>query len=168
MKAVSLVTLLLISFSAFAAEPKIGYVDLQKAIESTKAGKKAKTALEKEFKAKQTEFQKKEEALKKMAQDIQKKAVALSEDAKRKKQAEFQQEMLKFRQEVAKSQQSIQVREREMTRPILKKMGEIIEKIAKKEKFTMILEKREQNIIWASEEVDVTPMLISRFEKEYK
>ncbi|MCB0348495.1 MAG: OmpH family outer membrane protein [Bdellovibrionales bacterium] len=150
------------------ADIKIGYVDLQKAVQNTKAGKDARASLEKEFKSKETDLKKKEAQLKKMTEDFEKKAALLSEDARRKQEGEIQKEMLKFRQTVSQSQQDISTKERKMTQPILEQMAKTIEATAKKEGYTMILEKREQNILWADKSVDVTDIVVKEFEKTYK
>src|SRR3954471_11767940 len=60
-------------------EQKIAYVDLQRAIQGTTTGKKAKADLEGEFNKKQKEIQKKESDLKKMQEDLEKKKMALTE-----------------------------------------------------------------------------------------
>ncbi len=158
----------LMTVSSFAADLKIGYVDLQKAVQNTKAGKEARSSLEKEFKSKEADLKKKEAQLKKMTEDFEKKAALLSEDAKRKQETEIQKEMLKFRQTVSQSQQDISVKERKMTQPILEQMAKTIETVAKKEGYTMILEKREQNILWADSSIDVTDSIVKEFEKTYK
>src|SRR4051794_9606192 len=85
------------STHAFAAEEqKIGYVDMQKAIQETTTGKNAKKELEKEFNAKKAELQKKEADLKKMDEDLRKKATALSDEVRGKKMQELQGEAMKF------------------------------------------------------------------------
>src|SRR6202050_1883746 len=90
---------------------KIGYVDMQKAIQATDSGKKAKKDLEKEFNDKKKELADKEKDLKKMSEDLEKKSMVLSDEVKQKKQMEFQEEMIKYRELVGKSQQAIQERE---------------------------------------------------------
>ena len=78
--------------SAFASAEggKIGYVDMQKAIQETSVGKKAKKDLEKEVNAKKAEFQKREADLKKMDEDLRKKSAALSDEARGAKMQELQ------------------------------------------------------------------------------
>jgi outer membrane protein len=152
--------------AAFAQDTsKIGYVDLQKAIQETSAGKKAKGELEKEFNAKKAQFQKKEADLKKMAEDLEKKKVALSDEMRAQKQQELQNEMLKFQREVGESQLSIQKRERELTEPILKKLQASLDKLAKDRGLIMVLEKSEQSVLWAKKDLDLTDALIKEFEK---
>ena len=56
----AILALVLVSFTARAAEVKIGYIDMQKAIQETAAGKKAKKELEDEFNKKKKDLEKKE------------------------------------------------------------------------------------------------------------
>lgn len=150
---------------AFAAETKIGYVDLQKAITKTSEGKNAKKKLEKEFKKKQADLQKKEADLKSMTKDLEKKSLVLSDDVKLKKQRTLQEEVLKYRELVGKSQMEIQQKERDLTMPIINKLRTIIGEIASKEGYTMILEKSEQSVLWAKSDADLTEKIVKEFEK---
>lgn len=150
---------------AHAAEVKIGYVDMQKAIQSTAAGKKAKAELEGEFNKKKKELEKKEADLKKMGEDLERKKSVLSEEVLNKKQAEFQEEMLKYRDVVGKSQIEIQKKERDLTAPILDKMRKTIEKVAKEKGYTMVLE-NSQMVLYATADADLTEAVIKAYEKE--
>ena len=144
---------------------KLGYVDLQKAIQETSTGKKAKSELEKEFNAKKGDLQKREADLKKMAEDLEKKKVALSDEMKAKMQQELQQDMMKFQREVGESQMNIQKKERELTEPILKKLQGSLDKIAKDKGLSMVLEKSEQSVLWAKKELDLTDDLVKEYER---
>lgn len=151
--------------AAQANEQKIGYVDMQKAIQETSTGKKAKKDLEKEFNAKKAELQKKEADLKKMDEDLRKKAAALSDDAKTKKMQELQTEAMKFQREVSESQMNIQKKERELTQPILEKLQAALDKIAKEGGYTVVLEKSEQSVLWAKKDLDLTDAIVKEYEK---
>ena len=153
---------------ASAAEEKLGYVDLQKAIQETSAGKKAKKDLEKEFNSKKADLQKKEADLKKMGEDLEKKKVALSDDVRAKKAQELQGEMMKFQREVGESQMNIQKKERDLTAPIIEKLQGSIEKVAKAGGYTMVLEKSEQSVLWAKKDSDLTSEVVKDFEKSAK
>jgi outer membrane protein len=144
---------------------KIGYVDMQKAIQSTETGKKAKKDLEKEFNDKKKELGDKEKDLKKLSEDLEKKSMVLSDEVKQKKQMEFQEEMLKYRELVGKSQQAIQERERSLTQPILEKLRSIISDIGQKEGYTVILEKAENSVLWAPKTIDLTDRVVTTYDK---
>jgi outer membrane protein len=150
---------------ADVAPVKIGYVDMQKAIQATDTGKKAKKDLEKEFNDKKKELGEKEKDLKKLSEDLEKKSMVLSDEVKQKKQMEFQEEMLKYRELVGKSQQAIQERERTLTQPILEKLRAIISDIGSKEGYTVILEKAENSVLWAPKTIDLTDRIVTSYDK---
>ena len=147
------------------AEIKIGYVDLRKALQDTSAGKKAQKDLKKEYDAKKEELEKKEKDLKTMNDDLDKKKLVLSDEVKQKKQMELQQEMGKFQQTVQATQAALQKKEREMTQPILEKLQEILDKKAKADGYTVVLEKSEQSVLWAKKDIDMTDAIVKEYEK---
>ncbi len=158
----------LVGMAASAADVKIGYIDMQKAIQETSAGKKAKKDLEEDFNKKKKELEKKEADLKKMNEDFEKKAMVLSDDVRGKKQQELQTEMLKYRELVGKSQMDIQKKERDLTQPIIEGLRKVITSIAEKDGFTVILERSEQSVLWAKKDIDLTDRVIQEFEKTKK
>ena len=165
MKKMLVVVAVLMAASFAQAQGKIGFVDMQKAIQSTAVGKKAKEELEKDFNKKKKELEKKEADLKKMGEDLEKKKSVLSEEALGKKQAEFQEEMLKYRDVVGKSQVEIQKKERDLTAPILEKMKKVISKISKEGGYSLVLE-NSQMVLYADQGADLTDAVVKAFEKE--
>lgn len=162
-----LVALGLVGFvqTSKAAEIKLGYIDMQKAVQATKAGKKAKSDLEKELEKRRKEFADKEKELQAKGQELEKKALVLSDDIRQKRQGEFQQEIMKFRDSQMKTQMELQNKERSLMDPILEKMKKSIEKVAKEEKLSMVLERAEHSVTWADPTLDITEKVVSSFEK---
>ncbi len=157
----------LMGLSAFAADDvKIGFVDMQKAIQEVGAGKRAKKELEDEFNKKKKELEKREADIKKMGEDFEKRSMAMNEDARMKKQGEIQNEMRKYQELAGKSQMDIQKRERDLTQPIVTKLRSIIEEIAKKENFTVILERSENAVMYAKKDIDLTERIIKEHDKK--
>lgn len=153
-------------FTASAAEIKLGFIDMQKAIQETAAGKKAKKDLEEEFNKKKKDLDKREAEIKKMGEDFEKRSMAMNEDARLKKQGEIQGEMRKYQELASKSQIEIQKKERDLTQPIVSKLRGILEEIAKKEDYTVILEKSEQSVMFAKKEIDLTERVIKEYDKK--
>ncbi|MES2962480.1 MAG: OmpH family outer membrane protein [Bdellovibrionota bacterium] len=153
---------------AQAEEMKIGYIDIQKAIQGTSAGKKAKSDLEKEFNAKNSEFQKRQADFKKMGEDLEKKKLALSDEARAKKAQELQGEFMKLQKDMGESQLGMQKKEAEALKPIVEKLEKAIDKVAKDGGYTMILEKGQQSVVWAKKDLDLTDTVVKEFEKTTK
>lgn len=160
---------LVMSFSVAAmAEVKIGLVDMQKAIQESTEGKKAKKELENDFNKKKKDLEKMEADLKKKKEDFDKKALVLSDDVKAKKQQELQVEFGKYQEAVGKNQMEIQKHEHELTSPIISKIRRVIEDIAKKENYTVVLEKSEQLALYSAREIDLTDRVIKDLDSAKK
>ncbi len=155
----------LITSAASAAEFKVGVVDMQKAIQTSSAGKKAKKEVEGDFEKKKKDLKKKEDDLKKRVEEFEKKQAVLSDKVRQEQQTDLQKDMMQFREEVSKSQVTIQQRERELTKPILEKLQKVILEIAKEKDFSMVLEKAEQSVMFAKTELDITDEVIKRADK---
>ncbi len=162
----TIVSLVLMTSVAFANEFKIAVVDLQKALQTVDAGKKAKANLEKEFNEKKKVLETEENAIKKMTEDFKKQSLVLSEDAKAKKQNEIQERVMKYRELFGKSQMEIQGRERELTDPIIQKLKGVVEEMGNKKGYTMIVEKNENAILFSSAKEDLTEEVIKEFNKK--
>lgn len=157
---------LALGFGSVASATKIGVIDMQKAIQETAQGKKAKKELEDEFNKKKKELEKTETEIKKKGEDFEKRSMAMNEETRTKKQAELGAEMRKYQELAAKSQMEIQKRERDLTAPIVTKLRSIIEDIATKEDYTVVLEKSEQSVMWAKKDLDLTDRAVKEFDKK--
>lgn len=156
------------AFSAQAADTKIGTVDMQKALLSVEAGKKARSKLETDFNKRKKELEDEQSAIRKLGEDFKKQSAVLSEDARMKKQGEIQERVMKLQEKTMKSQQEIQVKEKDLTEPLVGQLKNLIAEIAKKKGYTIILEKSETSIMYAPDGDDITNELISSFNQKNK
>ena len=86
-----LVCLGLIAAPVMAETQKIGYVDLQKALNLSLAGKEAKEKIKAEVQSYDSEVQERQDELKKLKDDLEKQAMLLSEEARNAKERDYQQ-----------------------------------------------------------------------------
>jgi outer membrane protein len=153
--------LLLWGASALAEDMKLGYVDMQRALNETEDGRKAKANLKKVFDQKQKELDEQQAALKKDIEDLDKKRTLLPADKVREKEAELQSRMQKVQQTYLRHQQDLSAKEQEATAKIFERMTRIIGKIATAENFSMILDK--SALVFAKPHLDLTNELIRRY-----
>jgi outer membrane protein len=149
--------------TAFAEEVKLGYVDLQRALNETEDGRKAKANLKKVFDAKQKELDEQQEALKKDIEDLNKKRTLLPAEKVREKETELQDRMQKVQQTYMRHQQDLSSKEQEATAKIFERMSKIINKIAVAENFTMVLDRQQSAVLFAKPHLDLTNELIRRY-----
>jgi outer membrane protein len=144
---------------------KIGTVDMQQALQSVEAGKKAKAKLEGEFNTKKKKLQNEEAAIKKMGEEFKKQSLVMSDQARAKKQAEIQDRILKFQEMTAQSQAEIQQKESELTQPIIEKLRTIVSQVAQKKGYTIVLEKNENTVLYSQDKDDLTKDVIGAYNK---
>jgi outer membrane protein len=157
-------SLFIFSQSALAAM-NIAIVDLQRALVMVNEGKSAKKRLQKEVDSKQSALKKEEAAIKKEIENFKKQSGVLSEKARQKKQMTLQEKLMKFTQKAQATQMKLQQREKSLTEPIIKKLRSTIDKYAKKNKYTLILEKNESGVLFHSDVKDITKDIISAYNK---
>lgn len=160
---VALIAVLMLAAPALA-ETKIAYVDLQKALNLSKAGVAAKSEIAAQVKKYEDEFKEKQESLQKLKTELEKQAVLLSDSAKAQKEREFQQnvkELQRFQKDV---KEDLQLKDSEHTKRILNELFEILQKLGKDGGYSMVIEKNEGAVIYADESVDLTDELIKAFD----
>jgi outer membrane protein len=160
--------ILALSLGAFTAEAaiKVGVADLQKALQTVKKGKNAKSSLEKEFQDKKKKIDAEQDNIRKLSEDFQKKSLALSEKARAEKGMEIQQKIAAWQELVQKSQGEMQAREAEMTRPILESLRGIAAEIAKKKNLELMFEANSSGLLFAADKTDVTEELIKAYDEK--
>ncbi len=144
---------------------RIGTVDMQKALQTVEAGKNAKLQLEKEFNAKKKTLQAEEAKIKKMHEEFQKQSLVMNEEARAKKQQEIQKILMGFQEMTARSQQEIQMKEQDLTKPIITKIRNLVTDLAKKKGYTIVLEKNENMVLFSQEKDDLTTEVIALYNK---
>ncbi len=149
--------------NGFAAELKIGIMNVQKIIVGCEAGKEAKGRFEKKMKDLQASFQKEETELKGLQEEIKKKSSAWSEEKKAEKTREFQKRGREFQ---AKSEDARfemkQLQDKELE-PILKALEKIVDNYRKDNGYTMILDSK-NGVISYDEKIDISAKLIKKLD----
>ncbi len=162
---IAFVAVLLLCAPAFA-EVKIAYVDLQKALNLSKAGAQAKSDIAAQAKELETEFKIKEGDFLKLKGELETQAALLSDEAKQVKLKEYQKkvaDLQKFQQE---AQRKLQQEDGKRTQLILKDLSEILQKFGKDGGYSLIVERSEGGLIYFAEDIDdLTDKLIKAYDE---
>ena len=153
------------SATAVDAQVKIGVVDLQRAINETEDGRQAKRRLKKLFDERQKSLNAKQENLKVQKESLERQQEVLSEDALRKKVEKYQTDLMDLQNEYVQYQQELSTKEGELTQKILEKMQGILRRIGQTDGYTMIIEANEGGVVWVPANLDLTDVLIQRYNK---
>jgi outer membrane protein len=163
--AVVLLTLVAVPAAMAADAMKVAYVDLQKALNMSASGKAAKEKMKVKFKDYDADVQKKQEELKKLKEDLEKQAMLLSSDARAAKERDYQQKVKDYQRLTKDIQEELQRTDADYTRKILEEIFKVVQQIGKQEGYTLILEKTESSILYASDGIDITDRVIQAFDK---
>ena len=160
------VAALLVGGAAQAAPgpAKVGWIDLQKTLTDTKVGKAAKNRLEADKEDKQKQVNDLKEKLKKKAEDFEKQRVLLKGEAIAQRERELQEEYAALQQKFLAHQQELAKSEATLTKEIFQKASSIIDSIAKRDGYTMIIEKNEGAVLWADPSLDITAEVNKRLD----
>ena len=148
------------------AQVKIGVVDIQLAISSTKEGKRAKSKLEKLTKKKQKELDDKVEAVKALEDEMQKQMPLLSEDGKKDMLEKYRKEMLELQKLYVDNQTDLAKKKGELLEPILKKLNDVIQDIALSDGYSLILDRTVGSVLYHQPATDLTPLVIQKYNQE--
>lgn len=163
-----LLTILLFAAPALAVENKIGYVDLQKALNTSEAGKAAKERISKKVKEYEGTIDTRQKEIKKLKEELEKQAMLLSEDARGAKERDYQQKVKEFQRFTKDIQEELQQKDNDFTKQILEELFKVIKEVGEKEGYTLILEQSESSILYADEKVNLTDKVIKAFDAKKK
>ena len=140
------------------AQVKIGFIDVQRAISESQAGKRAKDKFQAQVKKAEADLLKEKTDLERLKGELDKKAPLLKEDEKRNLEGDLQRRYVNYQRSMADQQQELRQKEGEMTADILKELEKIVNEVGKAEKFTLILERSQ--ILYSDQGVDITNKVI--------
>ena len=150
--------------AAAPGDTKVGYVDLKKTLQETQVGRKARQRLEGDKRKKQQELDKRQKQLQQFAAELDKQRVVLKPKVLRQREQELQQKYVELQKRYAKLQQDLAKKEAKLVNRIFNKAAPIIKDIASRDGYTMILEKNQSAVLWASGALDITAEVNSRLQ----
>jgi outer membrane protein len=158
----------LVASPVMAEVQKIGYVDLQKALNLSAAGKVAKEKIKTKVQSYDVDVQQRQEELKKLKEDLEKQAMLLSDEARNAKEREYQQKVKDYQRFTKDIQETLQQTDADLTRKILESLLKVVQDVGKNKGYTLVLEKTESSIVYADESIDMTDEVIKAFDQQGK
>ncbi len=141
------------------ADVKVGYVNIQRALDELEEGKAAKARLQGLLEAKQKELDKERDALRKEKELLDKQAGLMSEEVRLQRQNDLQQRLVELAQRWEKGTAELTNKEQAELQAIFTKLYPIIELIAQREGLTMVFNKT-AGMIYGQPRLDYTNEMI--------
>ncbi len=165
----TLAVLSLMLFANLAAAQdrvKIGFIDVQRAINESQPGKRARDRFQAQVKKAETDLLKEKQELERLKGEFDKKSPLLKEDERRNLEVDLQKRAVNYQRAMGDQQQELRQREGEMTADILKELEKIVTEVGKADKFTIILERSQ--ILYSDQATDITNKVIEVFNSRSK
>ena len=154
--------------TASAAELKIGVVDLQKAMELSEAGQKAKTMFQKKVDRVQQDLKAKQDELALLKEDLDRQSVLLSDEARMEKQSSYQLGLKDFKRLYEDAQEELRREDAKLSEKILKNLQEVIEDYGEKQNYDLIMEKTQSGLLHRNSNLDITSAIILLYDDSKK
>lgn len=156
---------LVFAASAYGAELKIVYVDMNKALNESNRGLKAVGVLEGMVQAKQSAIVERENKIKELDMEIAKQSSILNPQALKDKQEEREKMMKDYQRMVQDSQDEVKKKQDEFMQDIISDIRVTVSEMAREEGYTAVFEKHSAGLVYFIEEADITEQVIERFNK---
>lgn len=141
---------------AGAADLKIGFVNTERVLRDSGPAKRAQGKLEKEFAARKAELDKLEKQGRDLQTQLQKESVTISDSDRRERERQLQQIDRDFQRLSREFREDLNLRRNEELASIQEKATKVVNEIAEKEKFDLIL----QEAVYAGAKIDITDKVI--------
>jgi len=154
--------------TASAAELKIGVVDLQKAMELSEAGQKAKTMFQKKVDRVQQDLKAKQDELALLKEELDRQSVLLSDEARMDKQSSYQLGLKDFKRLYEDAQEELRREDAKLSEKILKDLQAVIEDYGEKQNYDLIMEKTQSGLLHRNSSLDITSAIILLYDDSKK
>lgn len=152
---------LLVAAPALAIDYKIGYVHTERVFRESQLAVKAQKKLEQEFAKREQELQKMVKQARDLQTSLEKEGLTLAESEKNRRERD----LANLNREIQRSQrefrEDLNMRKNEEFASVHERARKIINDIAEREKFDLIVE----NVVFASPRVDITEKVLKALER---
>lgn len=153
--------LVLSAWAATAAELKIGVVNTRELLNQSAEWKRAQENIKRKMEDLGRPLEKRREDLGRQMQEFEKQAAVMKEDARQRKQEELQQKIRELQKQAAEADRTMAQFEEKEKAPILKKLQDAVETVAREEKLDLVLD---SNIVFLNNKsLDITEKVKRHF-----
>lgn len=169
----SLLAVLLVCFPVPAwsaggdGESRIAVIDVQRVLIHSKAGKRARESFEKEFRNKQRILDEKSKQYEKMEKDLTKNLSIMNEETLKQRSEALEKKKKELVRAKEDFSDELRRKQEEMRMTIFKQIQSVVNEFGKSRGYSVILAKDNAGVIYMSDSVDVTEMVIDLYDRNY-
>ena len=162
-----IINLFIVFFTlSYAEEQKIVYLNVDKIMQQSIAGKSIKKQLENLYNKNLEKFKKNDEILKNKEKKLIAQKNILSQEDFQKELTSLRKEIINFQKEQVKARDEMNKLRIGATNKLISKLSPILQDYAKKNSISLILQKK--NIVMGKKEIEITDEILSLTDKQIK
>ena len=146
---------------------KVGIIDIQQAIIATNEGARDFEALQKKFEPKRTELQNLNSEVESLNKQLNTQGDKMNEDARANLVKSIEAKKKTLQRSAEDAQNDFQQQQNEVAQRILQKMGPVIDKYAKDNGYSLLLDSSnpwpQGPLLWATASVDITKQIVDTY-----
>jgi len=150
---------------ASAADFKIGFVNIQKAITETREFKKSQMKFQVKLKKEKGIIDARKKKVENMLRELNKQGFVLNPELKKAKEESFLREKKEFERYVQDREEEFGRSEKKVIEKISKKMLEVLKQLGKQKKLTMVIEKKA--VFYSDSALDLTNLAVKTYDRLY-
>jgi len=143
--------------------PKIGYVDLQRALNESDAGKKAKEEFKVQVDKLQAQLKKQKDDIDNLKEQLEKKSLVMKEEERGNLEENYRKRLRDFERNYKDSQADLEKKDNELTGAIIRDLQEVIRGYGEREGYTLILESGSSPVLYSAKNADLTEAIIREY-----
>ncbi len=166
---VAMIAALLMAAPVMAKELKIGYIDSEAILQQYPDYQEAQRKLQEEEQKYVSEAQAKEQVVNTMIEEMQQQSLMLSAEARAEREQKLidkRRELEQYRVETWGEGGKLYTKNLELSRPILERINQAIEKISQQDGYDMVFDAAGGNIVFALPQHDITEIVLAELKKE--
>jgi outer membrane protein len=154
---------ILSSLGLAAADFKVGVVDSNDILSKSSEGKKVQDTIKRKGEELGKSLQRQEQEIGKAMEDFRKQSAIMKEEAKKQRQEELGKRASEFQRKVADADKQMGILEQKEMEPLLKKLEQAVNDVAKENKLDMVIDRRRSGLLYMAPALDITEKVRSRF-----
>jgi outer membrane protein len=156
--------LFILGGSAYGADvQKVGIIDLQKIIEESTVGKRSSVEMKSQGKKMEDVLKEKGAEIEELQKSLEQKGTVMSEAAREKKEQDLRDKITDLKSLQRRYQDVLRELNLNLSKQITQDVFKIVEKIGKREGYTLILDRRVGGIVYAPKAIDITDRVIKEY-----
>jgi outer membrane protein len=151
----------LVSSAAASADLKLAFVDMQRALNDSNAGKKAKNEFRSEISRLQSKLQRQQQEVQSLKDELDRKGPLMRDDERRNLQDDYTRKLRDFERTYKDSKDELQQKDNEVTGAIIRDLAYVVRNVGERGGYTVVLEKG--SLLWAAPSIDITDQVIREY-----